>query len=273
MQIIKFILRQINGLFPFLYPLLHIFKNFNFLRGPIAYFQDLQRYKELNQKVKSPFSFQLWDSYPIYFDRYEEAGEIPRHYFHLDLWAAKKVYRSGVKTHYDIGSRLDSFISHCLVFCKVIMLDIRPLAYEVPHLDFIQSDCMNMKNIASNSLESLSTLHAFEHFGLGRYGDPIDPLGYQKAINEVKRVIKPGGNVYFATPIGRQRLEFNAHRIFDPRYIVELFKGLELIEFSAVDDQNKFIENANMLDFVNAEYSCGLFHFQKKTVKRSTRKK
>lgn len=264
MKLKRFLLLQINGLFPFLYPLLHLFKDFNYLKGIGLYFVDGAQYVRKNFSEKSPFPIKASELYPIYFDRFEEAGEIPKHYFFQDLWAAKKIRQSQVKVHYDIGSRLDSFISHCLVFCKVVMLDIRPLKAQVPGLSFIQADCMDMKNIKTGSIASISTLHAIEHFGLGRYGDPIDPNGYKKAIDEIKRITAKGGNIYFSTPIGRQRVQFNAHRIFNPLYIVKLFDDCEFIEFSAVNDKNEFIEKTSPNKFTRAEYSCGLFHFRKR---------
>lgn len=262
-KILKLIVLQINGLFPFLYPFIHIVKDFNFFKGIGAYIKDYINYSAKNNKEGSPFSLSFINSYPIYFDRYETAGEIPKHYFYQDLWAARKIYLSKVKVHYDIGSRLDSFISHCLVFCKVIMLDVRPLKAEVQNLEFVQADAMDMSHIKTNKITSLSALHAVEHFGLGRYGDPIDPLGYVKAIEEMQRVTKVGGNIYFSVPIGRQRLEFNAHRVFNPKYIVDLFSQCKLIEFSAVNDENEFIENTSPKNFTRSEYSCGLFHFKK----------
>ena len=259
----RFILLYINGFFPFLYPNLHLVKNANYFKGIKAYYTDLFEYLRLQKQLKTPFPFSFSNSYPILFDRYEEAGEVPKHYFFQDLWAAKKILKSGIKTHYDIGSRLDSFISHCLIFCKVVMLDVRPLKSKIPGLEFIKADCMNMKNIKSNSITSLSALHAVEHFGLGRYGDPIDPEGYIKAIKEMQRVTKKHGNIYYSGPIGKQRLEFNAHRVFNPYTIIELFSQCKLVEFSAVDDKNRYMENVNPKKFIHASYSCGLFHFVK----------
>lgn len=264
MKLFRFILLQVNGLFPFLYPSIHIFKNFNFFRGIGSYYKELFVYVNKNNSQKAPFPIKFLNLYPIYFDRYQEAGEVPKHYFYQDLWAAKKIYKSKIDIHYDIGSRLDSFISHCLVFCKVVMLDVRPLKSYVPNLKFVQADCMNMDNIKTESIQSISALHAIEHFGLGRYSDPIDPLGYKKAIDEIKRVTKVRGNIYFSTPIGKQRIQFNAHRVFNPKYIIELFSGCELIEFSAVDDNNTFIERTDPKRFINSNYSCGLYHFRKK---------
>lgn len=263
MNMQKFFLRHINGFFPFLYSLQHILKGGNYFKGIFNYYRDYWQYTQKNNELKTPFPVTFKDMYPIYFDRYEEAGEVPKHYFYLDLWAAKKIYASKTKIHYDIGSRLDSFISHCLVFTKVVMLDVRPLKSKIQNLSFIQADCRAMPQIKTGSITSISALHSFEHFGLGRYGDPIDPQGYLLAINEIQRVTKKGGSIYFGTPIGKQRLEFNAHRVFDPEYIVALFDGCKLESFAAVNDQDIYVEKAKIRDYKKADYSCGLYHFVK----------
>src|SRR3990167_7290400 len=261
--LLRFILIQGNALFPSAYPFLRTIAGLKIAKGVVAYYKDYFQYRSLNSKIKSPFEIKFLHSYPFYYDRYEEAGGILQHYFYQDIWAANRIYRSGVKKHYDIGSRLDGFISHCLVFCKVIMLDIRPLRIKIPNLEFIQADCTNMRNVKSKSISSISSLHDIEHFGLGRYGDPIDPWGYKKAIDEMKRVTKKGGSIYFSVPIGMQRLEFNAHRVFNPLYVLKLFNGCSLVEFSAVDDRNSFIKDAEPNDFINNNFSCGLYHFRK----------
>ena len=263
MKFSKFILIQGNSLFPLLYPLLRSILNKNYLKGIKFFYRDMILYKKLDKVNESPFKLSLYNNNPYYFDRFDEAGGVLMHYFHQDIWASNKVYKSEVKRHYDIGSRLDGFIAHCLSFCKVVMLDIRLLPIKIPNLEFIQTDCMNMKNIKSGSINSISSLHAIEHFGLGRYGDPIDPWGYKKAIDEMKRVTKKGGNIYFSVPIGVQRVEFNAHRVFNPLYIVELFEGCRLIEFSAIDDSNNFIKSSRLNKFLNKKFSCGLYHFKK----------
>ena len=123
---------------------------------------------------------------------------------------------------------------------------------------------MDMNQIPDGSIASLSSFHAIEHFGLGRYGDPIDPLGHQKAIAEMKRIVCGGGDILFSVPIGVQRIEFNGHRIFDPMEVIRLFEGFELVEFSAIDDKDAFHENVSVENYCTLNYGCGLFHFKKK---------
>ena len=40
--------------------------------------------------------------------------------------------------------------------------------------------------------DSISCLHAIEHFGLGRYGDPVDVLGHVKALDNIRKALTPG---------------------------------------------------------------------------------
>ena len=91
--------------------------------------------------------------------------------------------------------------------------------------------------------DSLSCLHTIEHFGLGRYGDPIDPAGYLKGLAQLKSMVAPGGMLYLSTPIGPQRIEFNAHRIFSPATVISWFSdGWEIKKCAVIGDDCKVTE-------------------------------
>ena len=256
-------LLHINAIFPFLYPMRYVLGGRVFA-GFYRYAIDFLAYRKADSLIHSGFPLKIRNTFPCLLDRYDDAGSLPTHYFWQDLWGARKIFNSGVKRHYDIGSRLDGFVAHCLPFCEIVMLDIRPLKATIKNLSFLQANGTDMSTIPDDSLESFSSLHAVEHFGLGRYGDPIDPLGYKKAIMEIQRVVKPAGEIYFSVPIGIERLEFNGHRIFYPHTVLELFHECDLVEFSVIDDENMFHENIEPSRFSSLKYGCGLFHFRKR---------
>jgi len=233
------------------------------LRRSHVFFKDFFAYKKaFNKEHKFPLKLRFL--MPRLHEFKGEAGGPRGHYFYQDLWVARKIYERSPSNHVDIGSRIDGFVAHLLVFMPVTVIDIRPLSSKVPGLTFIQEDGTTLSSITSNSIESISSLHAVEHFGLGRYGDPIDPDACFKAMRALARVLKPGGSLYFSVPIGRERLEFNAQRVFSPRTIWLVFKDLKIVSFSAIDDNGEFHEEANPEDFIHAEYSCGIWEFTKK---------
>lgn len=209
------------------------------------------------------FKICLSKLYPILTDRNTQAGNTQSHYFHQDIWAAKKLLKKKPTRHVDIGSRIDGFVSHCLVFRKMEVIDIRNLSSTINNLSYIKEDATTLKSFKNNELESISTLHAAEHFGLGRYSDPIDPDAFKIFFENLQRVLKENGTLYFSVPIGKERLEFNAQRVFSPKTILSLFCDLKLVSFSVIDDHNNFYEDVNPKNYESLHYGCGLFEFKK----------
>jgi SAM-dependent methyltransferase len=209
------------------------------------------------------FPLELERLRPMLLDRDRPAGGFDPHYFHQDLWAARRIHSLGPRRHLDVGSRIDGFVSHLLTFMPVMVLDVRPLPSNVQGLEFVQGDATDMRPFDDESVESLSCLHALEHFGLGRYGDPVRPDAWARALSSFFRVLEPGGRLYLSTPVGRQRLEFNAHRVFAPETILHALRGLQLQSFAAVGDDGVFHEDVSPSDFKDAWYACGMFEFRK----------
>lgn len=211
---------------------------------------------------------------PMVTDRYSINGVFDRHYFLQDIYVASKVIDSHTVRHFDIGSRVDGFIAHLLAAYKgeLTLIDIRPIPISIERLHFIQADATNLENIEDNSLESLSSLHAIEHFGLGRYGDKIDPRACWAAMKSIQRVLCKGGCLYFSVPIGEENaVYFNSHRMFKPSTILKVFDEMELAEFSYIHDykiETLKGEHAKMMIEKNkvpiSNYDCGIFIFRKK---------
>ncbi len=200
---------------------------------------------------------------PALGDRDGSAAALDAHYFHQDLWAARKIHAARPASHLDVGSRIDGFVAHLLTFMPVCVVDVRPLDAPVDGLSFIQADATDLAPIADASVGSLSSLHAVEHFGLGRYGDPIAPDAWHRGLRSFARVLAPGGRLYLSLPVGRQRLEFNAHRVFTPGTVLDALSDLRLVSFSAVGDDGRFVPDADPADLAAAKYACGMFELAK----------
>ncbi len=190
----------------------------------------------------------LWgDELPILTEQDESSGSLGA-YFFQDQLVARWVHDATPTRHMDVGSRLDGFIGSLSVFREVEVIDIRPQPERVHNVKFHQLDLMEeLPAPWIECTDSLSCLHTIEHFGLGRYGDTIDPFGYQKGLEQLKQMVKPSGMLYLSTPIGPQRIEFNAHRIFAAETLVNWFRdGWQIEKFAYLDDACKPHENIDL---------------------------
>lgn len=233
------------------------------LRGLPRYFRDFRRFRRV-------YSGQL-DLLPCLHDWYEEGGgaSTKSEYFWQDLLVARMISAAKPVRHVDIGSRVDGFVAHVASFREVEVFDLRPITASIPGVAFKQADLMNPLAGLMGYCDSLSCLHALEHFGLGRYGDPLDPNGFETGFANIARLIKPGGTFYLSTPIGVSRVEFNAHRVSDPRDILALaarnalaLTRLVVIKPGGVVED--MIGDRVQLDGLASErYALGIFVFRK----------
>ncbi len=207
--------------------------------------------------------------YPILTDYDAEAGSASGHYFHQDLLIASFIHDKNPARHIDIGSRIDGFVAHVASFRHIEVMDIRALD-NIGHrnISFIKADLMDEEGAQSEVTDSVSCLHAIEHFGLGRYGDPLDPNGHLKGYNNILRMLKPGGTLYISFPIGRtNEVHFNAHRVFHPRDIFGWASdqgGLKLERFDFVDDRGDLHKDVNVKAVdLDVAYGCGIYTFER----------
>jgi SAM-dependent methyltransferase len=211
---------------------------------------------------------------PCLHDRYEEGGTTKSEYFWQDLLVARWIHAASPRKHVDIGSRVDGFVAHVAAFREIEVFDVRPITTTIPGVVFRQADLMNAESLTEvcggtggGYCDSLSCLHALEHFGLGRYGDPINPLGYLLGLQNMFKLLKPGGVFYLSTPVGKERVEFNANWVFDPRTILSaaVNAGLSLKTLTIFIHMNGVSEieptESALAELAGQDYNLGIFTF------------
>ena len=143
----------------------------------------------------------------------------------------------------DVGSQFD-FVTVMSSFANFVMVDPslnlpkEQVAFQMPDISLLVSndEAQKISWIESESFCLLTSLHAIEHFGLGRYGDTIDPLGDIRGLKEFNRILKQGGYFIGSVPIeraGSERVAFNKNRIYS---IVLIKKMLEDAGFNILED-------------------------------------
>ena len=221
-----------------------------------------EEFKQFNQLDKNKRLLNLWEKrYPCLDDR-TETTIFDAHYIYHPAWAIRRILQLAPLKHIDISSTLQ-FCSMLSAFMPVEFYDYRPANLNLTNLSSGKADLTDLF-FETDSIVSLSCMHTVEHIGLGRYGDPIDPEGDVKAINELKRVTAKGGSLFFVVPVGKPKIQFNAHRVYAFEQIKEYFEAFDLADFSLVKDDGSFENQADPELVASQYYSCGCFHFIKR---------
>lgn len=233
------------------------------IEAPREFEAEFQRFRTLLERSGRPFPMRADEILPCLDDRSSQTPFDP-HYTYHPAWAARVLARTRPAKHVDISSIL-SFSAIVSAFIPVEFYDFRPAPLRLRNFSSAALD-LTCIGFPDNSVASLSSMHVIEHVGLGRYGEQLDPNGDLKAIRELYRVLAPGGNLMVAVPVGRARIQYNAHRVYDHAEFRGYFAGLELMEFALIPDgevPTGLIYDAPR-DLVDAqEYGCGCYWFRK----------
>lgn len=242
------------------------------VRGLYAEFwADHARLQE--QYANSAKEFPIVALSPQIHDRYADSGGgLARgQYFQQDLLVAQWIFQDAPAKHMDVGSRIDGFVTHVASFREIEVLDIRPLPFSIRNVQFRQCDLMADDPSMAACTPSLSCLHTLEHFGLGRYGDPVDYYGYRRGWENLQRIIQPGGRLYFSVPFGRSRIEFNSQRVFGRDHLAGMIdKFYEIERFAYIDDAGRLIPDSDFRSEDGREnfgcrYGCAIFTLRKRS--------
>ena len=222
------------------------------------YQQSKDEYLKLGGRIDSEDK-RLSDDSPTY-------GGDP-HYMFMGMWAFEQIRKHCKGRHVDVGGQV-TMLGYLTRFVPVLHVDVRTPMLTLCNFAYMKGSVLDLK-IPSGAVESLSCLHVLEHVGLGRYGDDIDPDGFNKACKELRRVLKPGGMLYIAFPVGQERTVFNAHRVIPAEEIQKHFGDMELVNMEGITTEGSTVKSDMkgeydiMSDPMNAEeYGCGCYAFR-----------
>jgi len=210
---------------------------------------------------KADMANQKFEVLPIFFQRRESTFD--RHYVYQAYWASSIIKSNSYNLDYhsDVSSNV-SYVVQLAAFIPVHFIEYNPPKLELEPITLIQGDLLDLP-FENSSVKSMSCMHVLEHIGLGRYGDPIDPLGMQKACLELTRVLAHGGHLLVSFPVGRPKVVFNAHRVLHPVEIMEYFPGLKLKTFAMVGDKGGLQVDCQPQQAVDMNFACGMYCFTK----------
>ena len=218
-------------------------KTASFATGIGRYIFQLIRYIKNSKKTSNR---PLLKISPILSDYRKEAGDSNSLYFLQDLACSQYILKNNYERHIDIGSRLDGFVGQICASRPLEVMDIRPSKSKINNISFTQADILNVNPDLIERYDLVTSLHALEHVGLGRYGDPIDAKGFIKGLKNSRLLAKTSGEILISIPVAsipRDITEFNAQRVFSSKTILKTlrhsFAGDDLKWWCACDSSRQ----------------------------------
>ena len=133
-----------------------------------------------------------------------------------------------------IGSTEPWLEAICLVLgaAHVTTIDYNNLTYSHDQLStYNKYDFGMFYNISgpyANSFDFVIGLRAFDHSGLGRYGDEIDYDGDIYSVNQAKKMLKRDNGIFILTvPIGPDLIIWNLQRRYGRNRLPKLLNGFD----------------------------------------------
>lgn len=227
---------------------------------PDAFVESFNQFRQQSDATQARFELSNEAIWPILNEDTDQTA-FDRHYTYHPAWACRVLRRTNPAHHYDFSSTLN-FIAMASAWVPITFCDYRPAALQLDGLSMRRENLTKL-SFADNSLESVSCMHVLEHIGLGRYGDDLDYDGDLKAVAELRRVVRAGGDLLIVLPLGRTaRVQFNAHRIYTWASVLALFQGqFELVESALIPEQTNlgliYSPDEGLLNAQNL--GCGCF--------------
>ena len=154
-------------------------------------------------------------------------------YLHRDLVEGRRVCVFGSMEPWAEAALLALGASH------VLTVEYNKLTYDHPQITTVSAPYITdpltglysprSQHVASYDL--CLSISAFDHDGLGRYGDPLDPEGDLRAMENVKHLLKPEtGRLLLTVPLGPDVVVWNLHRRYGEVRLPLLLQGWTVVD-------------------------------------------
>ncbi|DBA00292.1 TPA: hypothetical protein N0F65_001487 [Lagenidium giganteum] len=137
-----------------------------------------------------------------------------------------------------MGSTIPWYEAICIAFeaASCTTIDYNRLRYNHPKIQTYTVTDFSKSLTARKKYDAIFSISSFEHDGLGRYGDRLDPTADLKAMENLLQYTHPDSSgpdttsLFLVVPVGADAVVWNAQRIYGPLRLPLLFQAWHLVE-------------------------------------------
>jgi len=98
-------------------------------------------------------------------------------------------------------------LEHHCSSCTVV--EYREQNKILPGIKYIKTE-----QLKDEKFDCIFSISSYEHDGLGRYGDPLNPNGDIESMSSIQNHLHDNGIMFLAVPVGKDEVVWNAHRVY-----------------------------------------------------------
>src|SRR3989304_469310 len=143
-------------------------------------------------------------------------------------WVVRHI-PGGRKVVLDVGCRYSNLVlTLASLGYKTYGIDIEPYPYSHRNLKFITGD-IRSTDFDKNFFDCIVAVSTLEHIGLRFYEKTKKDLkGDRKGLEEIMRILKPGGNFILTVPYGKWRIT-KSYRVYDEKNLKQLLGAFKIL--------------------------------------------
>lgn len=135
-----------------------------------------------------------------------------------------------------MGSEIPWYESILLTYgAKPVVIDHHPIVTLDTRVTYLTYDLFRQNPRTFDLI--LSIAHT-NQVGLGRYGEPLDPDGDLKEMDQFKKMLNPGGKLLLAVPVGPDTVVWNAYRVYGWKRLKKLLRGWKPVTYYGFKREN-----------------------------------
>jgi SAM-dependent methyltransferase len=135
----------------------------------------------------------------------------------------------------------------------VVGLDFLPYPYTHPHLRAVRGDA-TLSPFGDHAFNVVLAVSVIEHIGLGHYGDPDGMTGDRETVQEIARVLQPGGRAILTVPYG-QPLVDGSKRVYGASQLGHLLSPLSSVVIEYARSRHGLWEPCNESDAAGVNWT------------------
>ncbi|OGF41635.1 hypothetical protein A2531_06365 [Candidatus Falkowbacteria bacterium RIFOXYD2_FULL_34_120] len=144
-------------------------------------------------------------------------------------WIIKNIDITGGRL-LDVGSTSCDLFSNILPKkIEIHGINLNPQNPNNKNIKFKYGD-IRQTDYENNYFDCITCISVLEHIGVGgRYNSGEDPEGDKKAMQEMRRILKPGGTLLLTIPYGAKDV-LPINKLYNKERIKKLYEGYEILE-------------------------------------------